>query len=409
MTNDNKEDKLEAKINPAEADTGEKTQNQPMEAKDKMSKKKTSRGKKSAKNKRIPVIIGAVVLVLAVCIIVPVTRSKANPEKLLQKADKYFSAAQYEKAEEEYLRLINWEEALEGEILTDAYIGLGSVYINTEKTDSALNILSDGFEITESGKIKELLDGIMPAETQASEKEAAEKAVPDTPVVFKDSAFEKMIKLALGKPEDSEVLESELAQIRTLKIAGGTHAVVNERLHTLNSVEGYRVEGVLYDKIGDIKSIEDLKYFINLNRLVISYNQIEDISVLAEMKNLDTLGLYFNKIRDISALSELPSLRYLYIYNNNIADISPLSGLKELKELYIQNNQINDINALKSLNNLKVLAANNNQISSISVVADMESLKEVSFIDNPVLDMSPAEEVEIVNQNVNLAMVKENM
>jgi len=83
-----------------------------------------------------------------------------------------------------------------------------------------------------------------------------------------------------------------------------------------------------------------------LTSLSLYYNQISDISSLANLTSLTSLGLAFNQISDISSLANLTSLTSLNLYYNQISDISSLANLTSLNSLTLDDNQISDIHPL---------------------------------------------------------------
>jgi hypothetical protein len=88
----------------------------------------------------------------------------------------------------------------------------------------------------------------------------------------------------------------------------------------------------------NISSIEGAQYLINISKLQLYSNQIDDITPLSNLINLSTLNLKSNYINDISALSGLENLSKLFISGNHISDIYPLvenAGLGENDSLYI--------------------------------------------------------------------------
>lgn len=84
-----------------------------------------------------------------------------------------------------------------------------------------------------------------------------------------------------------------------------------------------------------------VKAIQNLTGLKLSENQIQDISVLANLTNLTELYLYENPIQDISVLANLTNLTSLYLWDNQIQDISVLASLIKLEYLYLADNPIN--------------------------------------------------------------------
>lgn len=212
--------------------------------------------------------------------------------------------------------------------------------------------------------------------------------IADEPVVWKDRAMERMVRMALCVDTDHPITGKDLAGITSLKIVGKTHASANGVLDALNSVEGYTIHGVTYTERGDIKTLDDLVHFTSLNKLVIGYNNVSDISAVIFLTQLETLGLYCNDISDITPLSGLQKLHYLYVYNNNIADISPLQNLTGLKMLFIQNNQITDITPVSQLSQITTLHISANKVSNIDAVSNLKSMCSFYASDNNITDIS---------------------
>lgn len=152
-------------------------------------------------------------------------------------------------------------------------------------------------------------------------------------------------------------------------------------------------------KIGNDILRELPKYgFINLNKLYLSDNQIDDISDLVLIKSNYLEKLYFsnNKIKDISILEKVcfENLQTLYLNNNEISDINILSktNFPNLKNLSLHNNKISDINVFESVNfkELQFLSLHDNQIKDIAVFknANFTDLNTLYIFNNQISDIS---------------------
>ena len=84
-----------------------------------------------------------------------------------------------------------------------------------------------------------------------------------------------------------------------------------------------------------------VKAIQNLTELYLSDNQIQDISVLANLTNLTSLNLGHNQIQDISVLANLTNLTSLDLWDNKIQDISVLASLIKLECLNLSAKPIN--------------------------------------------------------------------
>jgi len=141
-----------------------------------------------------------------------------------------------------------------------------------------------------------------------------------------------------------------------------------------------------YNQIGDISPLANLT---SLTSLSLSDNQISDISPLANLTSLTELELGANQISDISPLAGLASLTELELGANQISDISPLANLTSLTSLNLWYNQISDISPLANLTSLTELDLGYNQISDISPLAGLASLTSLDLFDNQISDISP--------------------
>lgn len=158
--------------------------------------------------------------------------------------------------------------------------------------------------------------------------------------------------------------------------------------------------------IKDIKELEDLENFSDLEVLNLYQNQIEKIDGLDKLKNLQQLNLDYNKITSISGLENLENLKELricnnliseirgidnlknleslYLWDNQITKIYGLENLKNLKRLQLQNNKIKEIEGFDTLNNLEFLVLKNNQISKIKGLENLEKLTVLNLTDNDI-------------------------
>lgn len=95
---------------------------------------------------------------------------------------------------------------------------------------------------------------------------------------------------------------------------------------------------------------------INIKKLDIWGEDIENISIISNMPNLEYISLSSNKISCLSPLSKCFNLRELFLRNNNIQSFKELYHLKNLnhlKELWLDGNPIsNDVFYMKKVSNI---------------------------------------------------------
>lgn len=118
----------------------------------------------------------------------------------------------------------------------------------------------------------------------------------------------------------------------------------------------------------NIESLVGLEYAINLNRLRLTCNDIQNINPIANLTELTELLIDDNLIKDISPLKSLINLNHLDLNSNEIKDISPLRYLHNLKYLHLMDNEIKDLSTIKTMNNLKLLSLAENMISDFSEI-----------------------------------------
>lgn len=103
------------------------------------------------------------------------------------------------------------------------------------------------------------------------------------------------------------------------------------------------------------KSLEPLKYCIELEALDLGHNSIKDLGFLSSLVNLKYLIVALNKITDITPLQSLTELKYLEIFNNEIKDISALSSCSKLEALCMCGTSVTDISPLYGISSLRKL------------------------------------------------------
>jgi internalin A len=113
-------------------------------------------------------------------------------------------------------------------------------------------------------------------------------------------------------------------------------------------------------------SWKDLRWAGGLEYLSIQSSQLEDIGFIAHNPAcIEELNLDDNQIADISSIAKLPSLTHLSLSGNHIVSIASLSGLNQLRNVWLSRNRIEDCSPLSGLNALEVLGLNNNELKNV--------------------------------------------
>jgi len=206
---------------------------------------------------------------------------------------------------------------------------------------------------------------------------------PDLPIAFADPELEALVRTAIGKPT-GDLYDDD---------------VVGVEFRYLDAASA------------NISALGGLEHCKDLWTLILSGNQIQDLSPLAALNRLEDLSLEHNDIADLTPLSGLTSLTKLMLGSNSIVDCSPLSGLTglleldlsanavmdiaslsdlvQLRRLSLSTNEVVDIDALGTLVNLTALDAGDNSIEDIAALASLAKLEDVILDNNQIDDLTP--------------------
>ncbi len=179
-----------------------------------------------------------------------------------------------------------------------------------------------------------------------------------------DEALEAAIKAELGIEDDpNRIALPDWLRLTSLDASGLGVKTVD----MLDCARNLEVLILSNNNIEDISGLAKLTRLqvLDLNDNLISDandNVIEDISAVAGLLNLTELWLEGNDIEDLSPLSELSGLVHLNLKGNQIKDITPLGGLTELYTLWLTNNYIETVRPLTALTHLYHLLVDGNML-----------------------------------------------
>ena len=450
------------------------------------------------KSKLVLIVTIAVMLITAgIITVVTVTgNSEAKTaSKQLSLGEKYLSELDYEKAVVAFNKVIEIEprnlqaylglseaydgldqtenaiEALEiavstiieakedtGEILEnseDIYIILAELFEKSGEAEKAFNILKEGYELTKSTKIAEMLGKYYPVvETSVPSGSYEEKqlvilvsisgkihyTLDGSEPTKEATLYSEPVEIGTGNTTLKVVLENEFGELGEVRVYSYTikdkeneviiwkdpafEAIVREVMAkpsgdiTVKEAEEFKGSLVIYRN--DIKTIDDLAWFINLDLVIVQADLIQDASVLPSnaivdvyfngiTKISDVLDICnaeeFNKIKDLGFIinkndqscyvsgNENENVFVYLTYENNIQDLSEigiLKNFKTLKLLELNSSGFTDINIheLSKLTDLTALSLNDNQISDISELNKLTNLTDLSMGGNQVSDIS---------------------
>lgn len=128
--------------------------------------------------------------------------------------------------------------------------------------------------------------------------------------------------------------------------------------------------------------IKNLKYMKNVTEIILSNNQLTDLSPLSGLTQLEKLTFHDNNVSDISFAKKLTKLKVFGAGNNGIKDISALSGHSELEELWLYGNNISNISALKGCKKIKKVDLSNNRITDLTPLCNSTGIIDLKASNN---------------------------
>lgn len=242
-----------------------------------------------------------------------------------------------------------------------------------------------------------------------------ETKVTQSPVTWKDAALERLVREQLNKPE-GDIYIDELEAITELHIWGNALSP-GKTDEIIASAEKFTRNDVT--AAAEIKNIEDLRYFKNLQRLTLCHQLISDFAPLESLTKLEylvltndgieepsflkslplltSLRLDYNAISSLNAISDLKNLKYLDISHNEIDDLSELAKISGLETLILNQEglkpkdyvRLKDISDLKNLTSLRRLSLRSQEIEDITALSSLTGLEELDLRYNNVWDFSP--------------------
>ena len=198
--------------------------------------------------------------------------------------------------------------------------------------------------------------------------ESSETKGPEE-LVFTSSLLEQAIREAVDKTDGEPVYEEDLARITRLEICHET-ILHSEDEHS----EQYR----------PLHNMQDPRT---------AHGDISDLSLLAKMPNLHYLTLDYQQIYDLSPLADL-QLVSLSLIGNPVYDLSPLSGQENLTDLYIAETDVISLESLRTCSNLSLLDCSDNHILFLEPITSLP-LHTLLIFDTPVRDLDVLSETSL--------------
>lgn len=141
-----------------------------------------------------------------------------------------------------------------------------------------------------------------------------------------------------------------LKNLTTLKLLSVPRAGLTELPADMSGMTGLETIDIKYNEITDISSLADCQ---KLTKIKAGNNKLTSLPVdLKKLENLQSFSVGFNKITDISAFGDkefFNNVWYITLSYNLIENLEPLTGRYDIHNLGIRDNCITDFSVLEDL------------------------------------------------------------
>ncbi len=175
----------------------------------------------------------------------------------------------------------------------------------------------------------------------------------DTIAQFRSGIFEQVARDYCAKAE-GDISVAELGGLTSLYICGdqysftgafaGLDARSSESEATVTDASGTELTVTR----GELFDLSDLKYFVGLTRLEISFQSLTALDTLP-VCGIEGLNVTGNSISSLKGVGNLPGLTELYADGNLITEIGDLGSCSSLTTLYMNGANPNSLSSLKGL------------------------------------------------------------
>jgi Leucine-rich repeat (LRR) protein len=136
---------------------------------------------------------------------------------------------------------------------------------------------------------------------------------------------------------------------------------------------------ILHAERNKLLSVGALGHMVDLSVLVLSGNQLEDISALNNCIRLTELRVDNNLLTSIDCIAKMPDLTYFDCSYNQVEGIPELDPLSRLQQFYASYNQIPSVAPLAGLPELTYVNVDYNEpIDDIEILSSCRLLVQVN-------------------------------
>lgn len=241
---------------------------------------------------------------------------------------------------------------------------------------------------------------------------SATEAQPQSSLL--EAALRQELQLDEGEPIPTE----RLGEVEQLLVCGqelvGT---IREHEEMVNWAHDLYIEERAHGDISN-QDLELLEQCVNLKVLILDYQQISDLSPLAQLP-LEYLSLTGNEVSDLSPLSGMTELQVLDLGENPVRSIQVLAELPQLREvtleatgitsvevfaeseiqsLNVRTTWVNDYTPLESCPNLTQLITGSMPEGAAQTLAGLTNLEQLRLYSTPGVDMAWLSEFQVVQE-----------
>lgn len=254
-------------------------------------------------------------------------------------------------------------------------------------------------------------------EPRKTEEPKFDRAQLDKESFFGDYVFEEKVRAALNLGKSDRIEGGVLASVTELDLSYKGPSTTTD--YCILSLEGLKYFPSLNKLVidgNDVKSLEPvaacaslvsfsaqgcslddkksepLKKLSGLVYLNVKENSLTDLSFLAYLPRLQTLNVGQNELSSDRFFAEvsLPELKRLYVNASGLASVENISRLRTLEYLDISGLSLydGDIACLKNLTNLQTLVCRSNTVREGDVFNSLPNLKALDLYNNEIYDLS---------------------
>ncbi|KAF3992466.1 hypothetical protein FT663_00746 [Candidozyma haemuli var. vulneris] len=209
-----------------------------------------------------------------------------------------------------------------------------------------------------------------------------------------DSEYLDLIHLKITCLEDLNLARFKKLESLCLRqnLITSTSAVADLPAETMEELDFYD------NRINHISS--KVNQLVNLKNLDFSFNKIKNIKNIDNLVELENLYFVQNKIKEIKGIETLQKLRNLELGGNKVEEINEtLLKLPSIEQLWLGKNRIPKFQNLENLVNLRVLSIQSNRITKFEGLDKLVNLEELYVSHNGI------EKIEGLENNTKLTVL----